>query len=88
MSEHIYILAEGDLIPEAVEKGRIDFNQPPFNRSVRYNVNGTKALLEGYFNSVECKWFQQNALVFEDAEQAKTYIQQNKTEWENELNES
>ena len=81
---HCYVVVDFPNIEEAIAKGDTDYDQPQFNRSIRYSLDGSKVLIEGLFSEEEMAWFETNGTVLGDTEQAQVYIQTNRAEWERE----
>jgi len=79
---HFYVILGVPYLEEAIIKGRTDYDQPPWNRSVQYNLDGSKVLLEGMFSDEEYGWFLGRALFIGTAEDAQRYIAGNRAEWE------
>lgn len=82
---HIYVVVATPYIEEAILKGRTDYEQPQYNRSVRYSLDGQKVLIEGLFCLDDYVWFEQYAECTGDIEEIKQYITDHLSEWQTEL---
>jgi len=81
---HIYVVVTAPNIEEAIIKGRTDYEQPQFNVSQRFSLDGRKLLLEGLFGDDEIAWFKEHVIFIGNLEQIRQYLSDNKEEWESE----
>lgn len=72
---------------DVLNMGRIGYPNPPDNVSVRYSLDGTQVLVEGLFTPEEEQWITNNGTIFYMSEQARDYIEEDKNNWEGQVNE-